>query len=329
MQAQEPQAPYLGLWSRLDRFQPTELSELLQTRQVVRGPLMRATIHLVTARDWTHLRPLVNPVLAQRFASSPFAKQLVGLDLQQLLARARRILTEQPCTRSELGRSLAAAWPGLDPAALAYAVSYLEPVIQTPPRGLWRESGAARWTTADTWLGKHADEQSPPEDAIGRYLRAFGPASIPDLQAWSGLTRLKDQVDRYRDKLRTFQDEQGQELLDVLDGPLPDPDTHAPARFLPPFDNAILSHADRSRIIPAEQRHAIYRDRLMRTFLLDGFVAGTWQISDTTLDIRPSRPIPKAQRHALEEEAHQLLAFLAPQAPRDNVRITAQTKAQP
>ena len=321
MQAQEPQAPYLGLWSRLDGFRPDELSGLIASRRAVRGPLMRATIHLVTARDWSRLRPLVDPVLSRQFASSPSGKLLAGRDLQQLLAQARHVLAEHPCTRSELGRTLAVAWPELDPTSLAYAVSYLEPVIQIPPRGLWRQSGAARWTTATTWLANGADERSSPEDAIRRYLRAFGPATVQDIQAWSGLTRLKNLVDHYRDELRTFQDEHGRELLDVTDGSLPDPDTPAPVRFLPPFDNAILSHADRSRIISAEHRHMIYRDRLMRTFLLDGFVAGTWQLSDTTLEIRPIRPTRNAERHALEEEARRFLAFLLPNTPTANVQI--------
>jgi hypothetical protein len=143
-----------------------------------------------------------------------------------------------------------------------------------------------------------------------RYLAALGPASVQDLQAWSGLRGMRQIIDSQRDRLRCFRDPQGRELLDVLEGPLPDPDTPAPPRFLAPFDNAILSHADRTRIIPSDVRAAVNRDRLMRTFLVDGFVAGTWRLEGTTLHVHRFRPLARGDRLAITDEAERLIAFI-------------------
>lgn len=320
MQAQEPQAPYVGLWSRLDGFDPEDLSELVATGAAVRGPLMRATLHLVTARDWTSVRPLIAPVLARGLRSSPFGKALTDVDLRDVLALGRQLLAEQPRTRAELGPLLAEAFPA-DPTSLAYAVSYLEPIVQVPPRGLWRRGGPARWTTAQAWLVGCAGGAVSVEDLILRYLAAFGPATVQDIQAWSGLTQLRPMIAPLRARLRSFEDEQGRELLDVLDGPLPDPEIPVPPRFLPPFDNAILSHADRDRIIAVEDRERVSRDRLMRTFLVDGFVAGTWQLDAAILQIRPFRALGAADRRAVEEEAERLAAFVAPEASAPAVHV--------
>jgi hypothetical protein len=323
MQAQEPQAPYLGLWSRLHPFDPQELADLIAARQAVRGGLMRATIHLVTARDWHWLRPLLAPVLARLYTGSPFSKAAAaaGADPERLTGLARELLAEKPRTRAELGPLLAQHWPGADPAALAYAATITEPLIQVPPRGLWRQGGAARWTTAAAWLGPSPEDQPAADDLIPRYLAAFGPASVADIQAWSGLTRLAQAVDRQRDRLVSYRDEQGRELFDVPGAPLPDPAARVPVRFLAPFDNVILSHADRSRIVDPAHREFISHDRLLRTFLVDGFVAGTWQLDGGTLHIRPLHPLPAAQRDALAEEAARVLAFLAPGASGPGPRL--------
>lgn len=320
MQSQEPQAPYLGLWSRIEQFTADELSELIATRRAVRGALMRATLHLVTARDWAALRPLMNPMLVRSVKRSPFGKALAGVDLAELLAVGRKLLAEKPRTRAELGPLLAARCPGADPESLAYAITYLEPIVQVPPRGLWRQSGQARWATAAAWLGEQ-DGQQALDSLIPRYLAAFGPASIQDIQAWSGLTGLDRVVARQRDQLRAFQDELGRELLDVPHGSLPDPGTPAPPRFLPPFDNSILAHADRSRIVGPDARDAITRDRLMRTFLVGGFVAGTWQLDGDTLHVRPIRPLRDRDRRAVADEAERLLAWLIPGAAAPTVRL--------
>jgi hypothetical protein len=322
MQAQEPQAPYVGLWSRLRDFDPDELSELVATGGAVRGSLMRATLHLVTARDWISLRPLIAPVLARSFSSSPFSKALGHIDLGEVLALGRNLLAQRPHTRAELGPLLAKSFRA-DPASLAYAVSYLEPVVQVPPRGLWRRSGQACWTTDEAWLGRRRGAGLSVDDLVLRYLAAFGPATVQDVQAWSGLTQLRPVTDSLRSRLRGFEDEQGRELLDTLDGPLPDPGIAVAPRFLPPFDNAILAHADRARIIAPEDRDRVSGDRLMRTFLVDGFVAGTWQLDAGSLQVRPFRALSATDRSAVEEEAWRLLAFVALEGAGREVQIAA------
>lgn len=318
LQAQEPQAPYVGLWSRLERFDPEEVSQLVATGEAVRGPLMRATLHLVTARDWDGLRPLLTPVLAGMFGSTGFAKALAGVDIDQLLADGRRLLGERPRGRAELGRLLSQDRDGVDPASLAYAVTYLLPVVQTTPRGLWRQSGQAIWRSAEPRAGGGIDPGAV-STLFLRYLSVYGPATIGDFQAWSGLKGANEIVERLRHQVRRFTDERGRELFDIPDGLFPSPDTPAPVRFLAPFDNAILAHADRSRIVAAQDRQTISRDRLLRVFLVDGFAAGTWEIVDAKLDAHPVRHLVDGEAGAVIEEARRLLRFLRPEAPGDIV----------
>jgi hypothetical protein len=310
IQAQEPQAPYVALCSRLEPFSPDELSNLIANRDAVRGTLMRSTLHLVTSRDWHRLRPLIEPVLRRSFTGSTFNKAIAGVDLRALLERARKLLAEGPSTRAELARALGADWPGIDSTALAYAVTYLEPLVQVPPRGLWRQKGQARWSLAATWLAERGAGDLSLNDLVRRYLRAFGPATVQDVQAWSGLTGLRQIVER--EEFVNYRDEAGRVLLDVPDGARPDAETPAPVRFLAPFDNAILSHADRARIITPEHRRRLSRDRLMRVFLVDGFVAGSWRLDGPALHIGPFRRLRAVDRRALEHEAERLLGLASP-----------------
>ncbi len=247
MQAQAPHAPYVGLWTRLSGFRAAELSELIATRQAVRAPLMRATLHLVSAADCRAFRPVVWPVLERGFAGSPF--DIAGVETDALLAAGRELIEQAPRTRVELGALLAERWPGKDPASLAQAITYLVPAVQVPPRGIWGKNGQARWTSAEAWLGRETDPHPSRERLVIRYLAAFGPATVRDMQAWSGLTRLSEVVEPLRTELLTFRGEDGVELFDLPDAPRPGPDTPAPPRFLPEYDNLLLSHADRTRFI--------------------------------------------------------------------------------
>lgn len=322
MQAQEPQAPYVGLWSRLDGFDPQELSALIGDRVAVRGTLMRCTVHLVTARDWASLWPLTQPVRERSFRGSQFAKQVAGLDASELRAAGRALVAERPRGRAELAAQLAERWPGIDPPSLVQA-AVRHPVVQAPPRGLWRQRGQARLVASEAWLGADVEADPDLDSIIRRYLAGYGPATVQDIQAWSGLTRLKDPVERMRPELRTFADEEGRELFDVPDGLLPDPDTPAPPRFLAPFDNVLLAHAERSRIIDRADRDRVYEDRLMRSFLIDGFVAGTWHVRDDALHVAPLRPLTRSNRAALEAEGVRVARFLLPEVPEPEVRIAA------
>jgi Winged helix DNA-binding domain len=312
MQAQEPQAPYLGLWNRLDGFRPEELSDLIANRKAVRGWLMRSTIHLVSAADYCRLWPLMRPVLAGGFRGSQFSKELAGVDIDELLEAGCDHLAEHPSSRAELSRVLAERWPGVDAPSLAFAINLLTPVLQLPPRGLWRRSGQARLTVAETWLHGQLEEDPSPEGMVRRYLAGFGPATVADIQAWCGLTRVAPVLHRMRATLRTFRDEDGNELFDVPDAPIGDPEIPAAPRLLAAFDNVILAHSDRRRIIAAEHRNTVFRDRLMRAFLVDGFVAGTWRLDDGALQIAPIKRLRRSDRAALTDEAQRLLEFIRP-----------------
>jgi hypothetical protein len=323
MQAQSPLAPYVGLWTRLDGFRPDELAEAVTDRRAVRMSLMRTTLHLVSAGDASQLRPLMQPVLQRGWASSPFARLVSGIDSGELVDAGRAFLEQQPRTIASLGKLLKERWPDRDANGLAYTVRYLLPVVQLPPRGVWGGRGQATWTTVEAWLEHPVPERMRIEEMILRYLSAFGPASVMDIQAWCWLTRLRAVVEAMRPRLRVFRDERGRELFDVPQGPLPDPETPAPVRFLPEFDNALLSHADRRRITSRG-----YGERAFTrgSFLVDGFVRGAWKIDRTpgraALDVELFEPLRVADRVEVEDEGTRLLDFAAGDADTHEVRFT-------
>jgi hypothetical protein len=316
MQAQAPAPPYVGLWTRLEDFHPDDLKRLILERRAVRIALMRNTVHLVSARDCLAMRPLMQPVFDRTLYSTRANRaNLEGVDIEALVAAGRALLEERPRTAKELGKLLQEQWPEHDPASLARAIRHLVPLVQVPPRGLWGKSGPAAHTTAEAWLGRPLDPASSLEETILRYLGAFGPATVKDVQTWSGLTRLGEVIERVRPRLRIFRDERGKELFDVPDAPMPDPDTPALPRFLPEFDNLILSHADRTRVIAEEYRKAIASKNGMvpASVLVDGFVRGTWKTERSrgkaTLEVKPFEPLAKEDRDALAEEGEQLIRF--------------------
>ena len=317
LQAQVPLVPHLALWDRLAGYDPGELNRLMTSRQVVRTQLMRTTIHTVTAADALALRPLLQPVLDRTFASTSWGQRLRGQDVSAVVDEAAELLAEHPLGRASLQRELAARHPGLDAEALAFGVSYWVPWVQPPPRGLWGRSGAAVMTTVAAELGPATVAPMTPENLVLRYLTAFGPASVRDVQAWCGLTRLREVVDELGARLRRFRTEDGAELLDVPDGLLPDADSPAPARFLAEYDNALLSYADRSRVV-TEGDHVLLQGGpggWTGTVLVDGLMRATWAArregDATVLHIRPSVPLSSADRSDLVGEGGRLLDFLA------------------
>ena len=329
LQAQAPWSPYYALWSRLEGFDPNELGTMLTDRRVVRIVVMRSTVHLVTADDCRLLRPLLAEFLARGLMGANWRSQLVDLDLDAVVADGRALIEAEPLTFNELGRRLAEGRPGRDPAALAQVLRARAPLVQLPPRAVWGQAGQVVVTTAEHWLGGPLAVEGTLDEMMLRYLAAFGPASVMDVQAWCGLTRLREVADRLGDRVVRFRNEAGRELLDLPEAPRPDADVPAPVRFLPDFDNITLSHADRSRIVTEEVRKRIQSPNAVApgTVLVDGMVAGTWSIErgkeSASLVVSPLTTPTAAQRDEITAEGERLLAFAAAGVGGHDVRIVA------
>jgi hypothetical protein len=324
LQAQVPRDPYVALWSRLDRFRPGALAEPIADRRAVRMGLLRATLHLVTARDALSFRPVIDPVIQRTLhTQSPFGRRLVGLNVEELKTVATELLEERPRTRAELGPLLTERWPDHDAASLSYAVTYLLPLVQVTPRGIWGQTGRSAFTTVEHWLGRPLGRETQPDNIVLRYLGVFGPSTPADVQGWSGLQAVREVLERLRPSLRTLLDERGCELFDVPGAPLPDPDTPAPVRFLPEYDNVLLGHADRSRIVAPEAR--LWAEIGWGTVLVDGFTAARWKLERekdaATLRIEPLRGLSRADKAQIAPEGARLIAFLAEDATSHDVRF--------
>jgi hypothetical protein len=311
LQAQNVKPPYYALAARLDGFAPEELSGLMADREVVRIVTMRSTIHTHTADDCLTLRPLVQA--ARERELTMFRKGLGGVDLDRLAALARDLVETEPRTLKQLREALLVEWPDADPQALGIAARCRLPLVQVTPRGLWGSSGQVALTTAEHWLGRPAEPAPAPDATVLRYLAAFGPASVKDMQTWAGLTRLREVFERLRPQLVTFRDPNGVELFDLPDAPRPDADTPAPPRFLPEFDNLLLSHADRTRVVPSEYRGRSWLGNFAySTFLVDGFLAGVWKLTEDALVVEPFGKLTKAERADVVEEGARMLGIMHP-----------------
>jgi hypothetical protein len=326
LQAQVPLAPYVGLWSRIEGYTPTRTARMIERGELVRGGLMRNTLHLVTLADYRELRPLTKPILDRAFAgSTPEARQLAEVDLEALLREGAGLMEEGPRSAAELGRLLAESRPGIEPEYLARALRFLLPVIQAPPRGVWGRAGEARWQTVAQMTGQEPARSGDAQELMRRYLRAFGPASVRDFAAWSGLSGAAAVAEPMRGELRSFESEDGRELLDVPRAPLPGADGPASPRFLPEFDNVLVAYADRERVFRAEHRSRVIDGLGRRFVLIDGFVGAEWRLEreagSVTLLIEPFERLGRAERDGLASEARALLAFLAPGSDRARAEI--------
>jgi hypothetical protein len=320
LQAQAPFPPYYGLWSRLGGFRPQDLAALLTDRSVVRIALMRGTIHLVSARDCLPLRRLVQPVLERGLRGS-FGKQLAGVDPAAVAAAGRELLESEPMTFSQLGAALAGRWPDHPASALAQAVRALVPLVQVPPRAVWGRAGQSVHTSAEHWLGQAgaAEPAHPGKETLAglvtRYLGAFGPVTARDVAAWSGLTGLRAVMDQLRPELVTFRDEQGDELFDLPSAPRPGEEAPATVRLAAEFDNLLLSHADRSRVIHVDDLKRFYAINgiFPGAVLIDGFVAGMWRLARTksTATLTVELFGASRERDQVAREAERMLAFCA------------------
>jgi hypothetical protein len=322
MQAQSPLAPYVGLWTRLVDFDPAELVALLENRTAVRGSMMRATIHLVSSRDFLAYRSLIQPRLEREvFQNQTYGRhRLEGLDMDAVLRAGTDRMASSPATAVQLREHLTSLWPDREPPALAHAVRCLLPTIQIPPRGIWGKGGNPTMATAIQWLGTSPDPKPSADSLVLRYLAAYGPASVADAQTWSGLTHLAEVFDRL--DLVTYTDaSSGRQLFDLPNTPLPHEDTEVPTRFLPEYDNLLLSHADRTRWIPDATRKALTLHEILTrgSLLHNGDATGLWKLktpkkSLAVLEIQPITKLTAAARKAILEEADALLRFTSPEA---------------
>jgi hypothetical protein len=329
LQAQVAKPPFVGLWSRVRGFRRDDLIRLLQRRQAVRSTLMRATLHLVSARDFVSLRGAIQPALT-RGMQSALRDRAKGLDLERVVAAAQGLLRDRPRTFDELRPLLKQRFPEADERVMGYAVRTHLPLVQVPGEAEWGFPAVASFALAEAWIGEPARVDPDPRPLVLRYLAAFGPASAADVQTWSGLAGVAAALEMLRGRLLTFRDERGRELFDLPRAPRPDADAPAPVRFVPEYDNLVLSHADRTRVVADAHRASIVTANLQvrATFLVDGFVAGTWTIerkkAAAALLVRPFETLGTGARKELAAEGDALLRFSEPAAERFEVRFEKQ-----
>jgi hypothetical protein len=330
LQAQQARPPFIGLWSRLARFTRDDLLKVLHARTVVRVTAMRGTLHLLSARDYLAWRGPLQPAL-DRGVTSIAGAALAETDLPAAERATRALLERSPATFDAIRNHLAPDFAQVNVRHVAYAIRMTLPLVQVPERETdWGFPGAADFALADAWLRKKVPSAGgSPKELIRRYLAAFGPAAVTDAQSWSGLAQLAPVFEELRPSLVTFQDDRKRELFDLPDAPRPDADTPAPVRFMPEFDNLILGHHDRSRVISDDHRQRIASPNLLvpATLLVDGMVAGVWAIErkkrEATLIIEPFVTIPVKRKSELRDEAERLLGFSEPDATSHAVKFKA------
>lgn len=328
LQAQLAVSPYIGLWTRLVNFQRDDLAALIENHTVVKATLMRATLHLFTADDYARFRTTLQPMLTE--AGSNITKRRGGeFDRNSLLETAREYIAEQPRTFAEISAMLTERYPEVDVGALRYTVRTHLPMVQVPVNKGWSYPSSPQFTLAEAWIGQPLSPEDRIDTLILRYLAAFGPATITDMQTWSGFSKLKDVVETLKPQLRIYRDDTRRELFDLPDAPLPDADTPAPVRFLPEYDNLLLSHHKRTRVVADEHRKKVFLPglRVASTFLIDGFVSGTWKIERkkkaATLTLEPFAALAKQQRDELAAEGERLLQFVEADAESFDVQFVA------
>ena len=327
MQAQEPRPPSIGLWSRLNGFRRDDLHQAVHAREIVRGTLMRGTLHLFSAADYAAFRMTLQPVLDQGIAI--LGDRALEFDHTATLARAREILEAKPRTFNELRTLLVETFPAADERALGFTVRMLLPLVMIPTDNRWAFPANSEFALAEQWLAEPLTPGNATEALVSRYLAAFGPATAMDVQTWSGLKGMKPVLAAMKPHLSLFTDERGRELFDLPGAPRPDADVPAPPRFLPEFDNLLLSHADRTRVIADEHRGVVYQKgnlRLLATILVDGVVSGIWRVERkgkaATLRITPFARLPPRVMNELREEGEALLRFIEEDAATFAIEIS-------
>lgn len=326
LQAQVVSPPHVGLWSRVEGYVREDLLSLFSGREVVRATLLRSTLHLVSSRDYLAFRATLRPVLLRALGGF-FGRRVGGFDPEEVVSVVEEKLAGESLSRGEISGFLAERYPEADAQAMAYAASSYLPLVQVPGGGSWGYSAKPPYALAADWIGEPESPDSGTRALIPRYLAAFGPAGVMDFQAWSGLTKTKPAFDDLRPDLLAFEDENGRELFDLPNAPRPEEDTPARACFVPEYDNLVLSHADRSRIIADEHKKRVFLSaaRVRATILVDGFVAGTWKVEkargEATLTVEPFGKLPREAKASLADEGESLIRFLREDAKSHHVRF--------
>lgn len=326
LQAQQARPPFVGLWSRITGFHRADLRALLDNGEVVRATLMRATLHMMSRRDYFAFRPVLQPMLSAG-AQAILRDRMQTFDLEAVLAEGRRLFVERPRTFTEVRNGLIAAFPDADERAMGYTVRLYLPLILTPEEHDWSYRADGDFGLIPGWPDDPGDPSPAAHELVLRYLAAFGPASVADVQAWSALKGLAPVLQELRPRLQVFRDERKRELFDLPDAPRPSEELDVPARFVADFDNLVLGHADRTRVIADAHRPVVVTKNglVLPTILVDGFVAGTWKTAATrklaTLTISPFAPLPDRARQELAAEAEGLLRFIHPEVPGFDLRF--------
>jgi Winged helix DNA-binding domain len=319
MQAQVPRPPFVGLWTRLEGFKREDLLTAIERREVVRGTLMRGTIHLVSTKDYVTFRQTLQPALSA--ALSILKDRIRTEDIPAVVKQGTAFFTQGAGTFAALRDQLKRGASAVDERALAYIIRLHLPLVQTPSAGAaWGYAAAAEFAIAEKWIGQPVEANEYPEALATRYLAAFGPATPNDFKTWSGLPAAREIFAALAPKLVVLRDDRKRELFDLPKAPRPDKSTEAPVRFLPEFDNLLLAYSDKSRFVepPYQSRLTTKNLLLPATFMVDGIVAGTWAVTTArqaaTLTLTPFGTVGKAARKALDEEGNRLVRFVEPDA---------------
>lgn len=326
IQAQRASSPYIALWSRLADFQRGRLSQPIETRQIVKATSLRATLHLLTRADYLHYHGAIQPAL-NKGRDSVLKQRDADFDEGRILKLARDFIGEQPRTFAEISAMLSDAYPDVDLGAMRYTVRTQLALVQVPIATGWSYSGKPQFALAEQWLESDIPKTVNHNDMILRYLGGFGPASVADFQRFTGLKGQNEYFQALGSKLVMYQDEVGRDLYDLPYMPLPSGDTPAPIRFLPEFDNVLLAHDKRTRILDDAYRAKVYLSglRVRATVLVDGFVRGGWEIDKkrgtATLSIELFAPITASERETMRKQADSLARFIETDAKAYEVKI--------
>ncbi|MCX6395638.1 MAG: winged helix DNA-binding domain-containing protein [Propionibacteriales bacterium] len=313
LQAQDNLPPYLSLAARIDGFSPADLSDRIEDRTLVRFFTMRGTVHLLTAHDALQLRGWVQPALDRQSATNQTSRPANHLTTAELEAIVASFLADGPRSLADIGTALGAVHPDVPEEALRHVTRERLPLLQVPPRGLWRRSGGVVYAYADRYLGRPFVEADV-EELVLRYLAAYGPATATDMTKWSLVTRLGPVFTAMAkaDRLVRYLDDKGRTLYDAPGAPIAD-DLTLPVTLLGTYDNVFLSHADRDRIAPDEVRKHWMGPNggTGSTMFVDGLLAGLWRVEAGRVVVEPFRQLAKRQSGQLRAEVERVEALLA------------------